>query len=242
MANTVAGTHLAGTHAARPAGNAVPDGSLYSCSDHSLVYLSSYAGNSWSTWASLAGTGIAASLADNAGDLLVASANDTWAKLATPTVNGQALQRVAGSVAWALPPGHEFDYVEKTSDTSITATAEASANAIVTGNAVTYDGSTPILIEFFCNYVGQAAADTSFQVFLYDGTSIGRLALVTNPTATGYTGNFRTQIKATRRLTPTAGAHTYSVRATTSSGTATVGGGAGGSGNQMPAYIRQTKV
>jgi len=53
MANTVAGIHLTGTHAARPAGNAQPDGSLYSCTTHSLVYQSNYAGNSWSTWATL---------------------------------------------------------------------------------------------------------------------------------------------------------------------------------------------
>lgn len=53
MPNTVAGTHLSGNHAGRPAGNAVPDGTLYSCSTHSLIYVSSYAGNSWSTWATL---------------------------------------------------------------------------------------------------------------------------------------------------------------------------------------------
>lgn len=59
MANTVLGTHGSGTHAARPAGNAVPDGSLYSCTTHLLVYVSNYAGNSWSTWANLSGTGMA---------------------------------------------------------------------------------------------------------------------------------------------------------------------------------------
>lgn len=58
MANTVAGVLLTGTHAARPAGNAVPDGTLYSCTTHSLIYQSNYAGNSWATWATL-GTGTA---------------------------------------------------------------------------------------------------------------------------------------------------------------------------------------
>jgi len=56
MAATVAGTHLSGDHASRPAGNTVPDGSLYSCTTHSLIYVSNYAGNSWSTWATLSAT------------------------------------------------------------------------------------------------------------------------------------------------------------------------------------------
>lgn len=51
MTATVAGIHLGlDTHANRPAANTVPDGALYSCSDHGLVYKSNYAGNSWATW------------------------------------------------------------------------------------------------------------------------------------------------------------------------------------------------
>jgi hypothetical protein len=42
---------LSGTHAARPAASAVGKGSLYSCSDHDLIYQSD--GSSWSTWATL---------------------------------------------------------------------------------------------------------------------------------------------------------------------------------------------
>ena len=55
MTNTVAGVHLGpDTHANRPAATAVTAGSLYSCSDHSLVYRSD--GSSWATWATLGGT------------------------------------------------------------------------------------------------------------------------------------------------------------------------------------------
>jgi len=58
MTATVAGIHLGiDTHANRPAGNAVPDGSLYSCSTHALVYKSNFAGNSWATWATLSAGG-----------------------------------------------------------------------------------------------------------------------------------------------------------------------------------------
>lgn len=47
---------LTGTHAARPAATAVPSGTLYSCSDHGLVYQSD--GAVWSTWATLGATAV----------------------------------------------------------------------------------------------------------------------------------------------------------------------------------------
>lgn len=54
MTATVAGIHLGiDTHANRPAANTAPDGSLYSCSTHGLIYKSNYSGNSWATWLTL---------------------------------------------------------------------------------------------------------------------------------------------------------------------------------------------
>jgi hypothetical protein len=49
-------------------------------------------------------------------------------------------------VKWAA---RELDYAQITSSVYPTATTEASSTPIVTGNAVTYDGSTPVLVEFF---------------------------------------------------------------------------------------------
>lgn len=54
MAATVAGILLHGDHASRPAASAPPVGSVYSCSDHSLVYVTD--GSSWTTWATLGGS------------------------------------------------------------------------------------------------------------------------------------------------------------------------------------------
>jgi hypothetical protein len=66
MVATVAGIHLGlDTHANRPAGNAVPDGSFYSCSTHGLIYKSNFAGNSWATWATLGGGAPAAHAASH---------------------------------------------------------------------------------------------------------------------------------------------------------------------------------
>lgn len=55
--STVQGILETGTHSARPAATAVTAGTLYSCTTHSLVYQSD--GATWSTWASLSGTGYA---------------------------------------------------------------------------------------------------------------------------------------------------------------------------------------
>src|SRR5688572_24967081 len=53
MTTTFTGHVLTGTHAARPAASAVPEGALYSCTTHSLVYQSNL--TAWSTWATLSG-------------------------------------------------------------------------------------------------------------------------------------------------------------------------------------------
>ena len=102
MVATVAGIHLGlDTHANRPAGNAVPDGSIYSCSTHSLVYKSNFAGNSWATWATLGGSTTVATdtIWDAAGDLAVGSGADTAARLAIGNAGG-AVRRLNGTVQW----------------------------------------------------------------------------------------------------------------------------------------------
>lgn len=194
MTATVAGIHLGiDTHANRPAANTTPNGSLYSCSTHSLVYKSNAAANTWATWA---------------------------------------------TVSASTPQGTQLDYVEVTSPTNITATTEATANTIITGNSVAYDGSTVIHVIAFFPY-WQIVNNSDTQLYLYDGSSsIGSMALLSAVTATGISGTQRQSIYATRRLTPSAASHTYSLRGRTSTGTASAGAGAGGNGNHMPAYIR----
>lgn len=106
MTATVAGTHLGlDTHANRPAANTAPDGSFYSCSTHSLIYKSNFAGNSWATWATLGSVGgsVATDTIWNAaGDLAQGTGSDTAARLALGTA-GQVLTVNAGATAaeWA---------------------------------------------------------------------------------------------------------------------------------------------
>lgn len=82
MANTVAGVHLGpDTHANRPDATAVTAGTLYSCSDHDLIYRSD--GSTWTTWADLTGGG--ASLG------AWTSYTPTWASDGTTTLGDGSL-------------------------------------------------------------------------------------------------------------------------------------------------------
>lgn len=138
--------------------------------------------------------------------------------------------------------GKELDYVQITSPATITATTEATSQAVVTGSAVTYDGSTIIEIEFYSQY-GEVedASGASLIVLLYDGaTVLGRLATITNVAAAA----LRVPLCLKRRITPSAASHTYSIKAysTVATANAAISAGAGGTGAALPAFLRITRV
>lgn len=134
----------------------------------------------------------------------------------------------------------ELDYVQITSNVSPTATTEGTANTVVTGSAIAYGGSTVVMLEFFSESVRPAnTAAAACSLWLYDGsTSIGRIALVTNPAA----NTMGTPVHCFRRLTPSAATHTYSIRASVTSGTGLVSAGTGVITAAPPAFIRITRV
>lgn len=176
---------------------------------------------------------------DSAGDLVVGTGSNTAARLAIGATNGMVVARVSGAVAWGFPPGTELAYAEVTSQVSTTQTSEASATEIVSAGAVTFDG-TAVMIEFYVPYTDVQNTANAFAVFcLFDSTtSQGRMGIVRQPT----TAELYVPVLLRRKVTPSAGSHTYSIRFITSSGTSTVEPGAGGSGNLMPGYIRITKA
>jgi hypothetical protein len=106
MATRFAAHLLTDDHASRPAANTVPEGTLYSCTDHSLIYQSD--GSSWSTWASFSSSGIPGTIVAAKGDIIGASANDTPA--ITPVgANGLVLIAASGETA-GLKWGHRGFY------------------------------------------------------------------------------------------------------------------------------------
>jgi hypothetical protein len=139
------------------------------------------------------------------------------------------------------PPGHEFDYAQITTGTTVTATTEAGADVSITGNAVAYDGSTVVMIEFFCPYLYiSSGVGREIDVYLYDGAgSIGLLTNLVNVAAS----DLYVSVHPAVRITPSAATHTYSIRAKkTSGGGGSIGAGTGGSGAVMPAFMRITKA
>src|SRR6185369_15295046 len=102
MAGTVAGIHLGlDVHGSRPAANTVPDASFYSCSTHGLIYKSNYAGNSWATWANLAGTGLTDPMTTR-GDIIIRNASNVTDRLGRGAA-GTVLTSDGTDIAWQAP-------------------------------------------------------------------------------------------------------------------------------------------
>jgi hypothetical protein len=190
--------------------------------------------------------GIPATIFDAAGDIIVASAADTAARLAigaantVPKSNGTTL-------VYAFPPGHTYNYTEDTSGGgNVTATTEATANTLFTASAgIALDGSTEVDISVFIPSFrpDSAAAGRAIVIVLYDDTgggaaSIGKMGAFTTPAAS----TMVLPCHVVRRLTPSAATHTYSARAYVTAGTGAWVDGAGGSGNYMPAFIKVVKA
>jgi len=167
---------------------------------------------------------------------LVAGAN---IGITSPSSGTYRIDGGAGSGGSSDLSGAELSYVAFTADASITATTEATADTVVTAAAVAFDGS-PVLIEFFTPASApQATAAVNLIYYLYDGaSSIGLIGQVTNQASS----TRREPTHVARRLTPSIATHTYSIRASTGSGTSTVRAGAGGLGNLVPGFIRITRV
>jgi Uncharacterized conserved protein (DUF2190) len=176
---------------------------------------------------------------DASGDLVQGTGSNTAAKL-TKGPTGTVPTAGASSLAYAYPPCYEFDYVQKTSNSSITGTSAGAANTLVTGAAVTYDGSTAVMIEFFSAFMtpDTGASGRDITIGIFEGsTEVGRVGYL----AGVVTGPVYGVVHGALRLTPTAGSHTYIAKAWVSAGTGTVGGGAAGAA-AGPMFMRITKV
>lgn len=178
---------------------------------------------------------------DAAGDLVQGTGSNTGARLAAGSAN-QFLRAAgaAAAVGWAYPPGYEIDYVAITANVSITATAEGSANTIITGTSFTSDG-TAIMIEVQTPELRPPTVDGGKTiVLLYEASTL-----------IGYIGQTRSSSGTTAilapacmkiRLTPSSGTRQYIVKGIVTSGTGVFGADTGGTGKDVGAYLRITKV
>lgn len=187
--------------------------------------------------------GIAAAYVQGTGGLLNvdigAGAAIAISKLADP---GSGKVVGAGPTA-VFPPGYEIAYAQITAPVNIVSTTEATGTTIISSGSIVFDGAA-VMAEFFAPSVltDTASAGDSVIISLFEATTqIGRLVLVQTPSVSA-----GQSISASGRLrfTPSAGAHTYTVTAKTSSttGTPKVNAGLGSTGDYVAAFIRFTKV
>ena len=122
---------------------------------------------------------------------------------------GETLQGAGDDLISALTiPGTELYYGEVASDITVTATSGATADTIKTASELTLDGSTKIAIEFYCGrYDGNSAVLIATQV------NEGATILSTLDWSYGGGSQWMSASAARYYLTPSAGAHTYSIRA-----------------------------
>lgn len=148
-----------------------------------------------------------------------------------------------GSSGSANAPGTEIAYAQITATVNITGTTEGTATAIISPAAITFDG-TLCYVEFFTISLippGAAPGDESHVGLFESGTLICSLALCQNNVTNA--ASFNTTF-GKQRITPSAGAHTYVVGgwANSTTNTPRVLAGAGGAGNNPPAWVRFVKA
>ena len=87
-----------------------------------------------------------------------------------------------------------------------------------------------VLVEFYASLIDGGDRSITF-VLLHDSTVLGQHKEYG-------AGAWNGGVFISKRHTPTAASHTYTVKAFASSASVDVYGGAGGSGNSLPGYIR----
>lgn len=190
---------------------------------------------------------------DAKGDLIAATAADAAARLAVGS-NNQVLTADSAQTTgmkWATPSsggGGELAYVQVTTGVSVTSTSEAAPNDVLTFGAVTFDGSTIVVLEWHCPYAawGSGGVSPSCIVNLWSGTTyptniIGRIWVTDFTGFTGSNMQINNAAHAFFRFTPPAGTFTYRIRANVSGAAPmafNAGTGAGGAVGFTPMWAR----
>lgn len=211
--------HLpSGVHASRSAATAVPVGSLYSCTDHGLIYQSD--GSTWATWATLGGAGYTdEQVRDVMGTALVAGSNVTI----TPNDGSDSITiAAAGAGGVTATTGIVNTGTETTTSTtatnlatvgpSATVTVGASGKVLVTVHAVVWNSGvgngTNVWVDVSgANTVATAspyvvsgvspsttAGQSTSGTFLYTGLTAGSTTFTLKYSASAGTGSFARRV------------------------------------------------
>ena len=128
-------------------------------------------------------------------------------------------------------PGTELAYLTLAGFPAVTATSAATGTVIGTTSALTLDGTTRIAVELFLQHIVTPSAIGAFILInLFDTTTdLGIIGGVSTPAAaTLGMAQFSRKILAA----PSAGSHTYLLRAYVSTGT----------GSTQPGYLRVVRA
>lgn len=133
----------------------------------------------------------------------------------------------------------ELGYSQITSNVSVPVTAATSPTTVISDMTVVCDGG-PVLVEFFAPIArpGTAAGNIIYINLYQDGAELDRgFAYVETPVA----GSSWHPVHLARRVTPTAGSHTFSIRAYAIGNAGQINAGSGGTGFS-PAFLRVSKI
>jgi hypothetical protein len=122
---------------------------------------------------------------------------------------------------------------------TIVATTEAGATAIATLAAITFDGATPVNIDFFAPYTTHSTAAAISRTAIWDGATEVNKFTERDQT---YTSNMGVVISFP--ITPTAASHTYAVKSWVTAGNVIYYAGAvsGGAGVFGPISMRISRA
>jgi hypothetical protein len=174
------------------------------------------------------------------GDVIITGDN-----VMAPTPNSGDNSTKVATTEFVSAAGTHLDYQQIiVQATGITAISEDTAQAIITGNSVSFNGAS-VMVEFWAPYSFNTTngAKHTFVLIRDFGTSdetiLGQVGIVAPNAVTtiGVPNPHGILID-----TPPAGLHVYSLRMFVSTGSGTVGAGPGGSGNVIPAFLRISKA
>jgi len=133
----------------------------------------------------------------------------------------------------------ELGYAQITATVAIPVGTDAAPTDVVSLPALTFDGGVYYLEVVLPSVVTGATLASELIVSLWEGaTDLGRIARLKTPAAAIMVA----PVHERRRLTPTAGVHTYRARAFALTAAGSIEAGAGGVGLLSPAFIRAVRA